>query len=305
MVNIFHTFGSVLKNGWTNFKRNSYLSVAATGVMSLALILFLSLLSLQFLTAQAIISLEDKVDISAYFKTDTPEEQVLEVRAELQNRSDVASVNYVSREDALADFKARHAQDALISESLSLLDGNPLSASLNIKTKEFSEYATVAQFLQNSRFKDLFEKINFEENKGIIDKISGISNYVRTWGLTATFMLALIAVLVTFNTVRLTIFNQKQEIEIMRLVGASNWHIRGPYLAEGGFYGLFAAVVSLAIFYPVIYFTSDKISNFFETVNLWSYFSQGAAQIFLITAGLGVFMGIFSSFVAIRRHLKI
>lgn len=305
MVNIFHTFGNVIKNGWINFKRNSYLSVAATGVMSLALILFLGLLSLQFLTTQAIISLEDKVDISAYFKTDTPEDQILQVKSDLQNRNDVTSVNYISRDDALADFKARHAQDALISESLSLLDDNPLSASLNIKTKTFDQYATVASFLQNSNYSGLFEKINFEENKSVIDRISSLSNSIRTWGLTATFMLALIAVLVTFNTVRLTIFNQRQEIEIMRLVGASNWHIRGPYLAEGGFYGLFAALFSLAIFYPVIYLISGKVSNFFESVNLWAYFSRGAGQVFLITAGLGIFMGIFSSFIAIRKHLKI
>ena len=132
-----------------------------------------------------------------------------------------------------------------------------------------------------------------------------MSRSVKTWGAAAGLMLALIAVLVTFNTVRLTIYNQKQEIEIMRLVGASNWHIRGPYLAEGGFYGLFAALIALVIFYPIVYLVSDKISYFAESVDLLAYFGRGFAQVLLLTVGLGVLLGVASSFIAIRRHLKI
>lgn len=302
---MFLTFKTVIKAGWTNFKRNSYLSVAATGVMSLALILFLGLLSLQFLTSQVVSSLEGKVDISAYFKTDTSDEQILKIQSDLKARADVVSVEYVSRDQALSDFKARHAQDPLIQESLSQLDDNPLAASLNIKTQNSSQYASITQFLENSKFKDAIDKINFYENRDVIDRIGKLSNSIKTWGLTATLLLALIAVLVTFNTVRLTIYNQKQEIEIMRLVGASNWHIRGPYLAEGGFYGLFASIAAVAVFYPLIYLVSDKISNFLESVNLLAYFVNGIGEVVLMTASLGILLGVASSFIAIRKHLKI
>ncbi len=302
---MFLTFKTVIKAGWTNFKRNSYLSVAATGVMSLALILFLGLLSLQFLTSQVVYSLEGKVDISAYFKTDTSDEQILKIQSDLKARADVVSVEYVSRDQALSDFKARHAQDPLIQESLSQLDDNPLAASLNIKTQNSSQYASITQFLENSKFKDAIDKINFYENRDVIDRIGKLSNSIKTWGLTATLLLALIAVLVTFNTVRLTIYNQKQEIEIMRLVGASNWHIRGPYLAEGGFYGLFASIAAVAVFYPLIYLVSDKISNFLESVNLLAYFVNGIGEVVLMTASLGILLGVASSFIAIRKHLKI
>ncbi len=302
---MFLTFKTVIKAGWTNFKRNSYLSVAATGVMSLALILFLGLLSLQFLTSQVVYSLEGKVDISAYFKTDTSDEQILKIQSDLKARADVVSVEYVSRDQALSDFKARHAQDPLIQESLSQLDDNPLAASLNIKTQNSSQYASITQFLENSKFKDTIDKINFYENRDVIDRIGKLSNSIKTWGLTATLLLALIAVLVTFNTVRLTIYNQKQEIEIMRLVGASNWHIRGPYLAEGGFYGLFASIAAVAVFYPLIYLVSDKISNFLESVNLLAYFVNGIGEVVLMTASLGILLGVASSFIAIRKHLKI
>lgn len=305
LYKMFQTIKTVFKSGWTNFKRNSYLSVAVTSVMSLSLILLLGLLSLQYITVESIASLEQKVDISTYFKTDAPEEQILEVKSALAERNDVENVTYVSRDEALANFRARHAQDTMIEESLSLLDDNPLGASLNIKTKEFSQYASIAEFLKAEKYKEIIQQVNFEENKGVIEGISNLSNSIRNWGLTATLMLALVAVLVTFNTVRLTIFNQKQEIEIMRLVGASNWHIRGPYLAEGGFYGVFAALIALVIYYPIVFLVSGKISSFVESVDLAAYFARGSWQIILMTVFLGVFLGVISSFIAIRKHLKI
>ncbi len=295
----------IINLGWTNFRRNSYLSFAATGIMAIALILFLGLLSMQFLTSQIVSSLQEKIDISAYFKTDTTEEQVLKIKSDLTSLPEVASVAYVSRDQALADFKARHSQDQLIQDSLSQLDTNPLAASLNIKTKDPSQYASITNFLENNKLGSVIDKINFYENKGVIDRIQSISHGVSGWGLAVTLILAVIAVLVTFNTVRLTIFNQKQEIEIMRLVGASNWHIRGPYLAEGALYGLFASAIALAIFYPSVYFISDKVASFMPMVNIFGYFFGGIAQVVLMVVGLGVLLGVTSSAVAVRKHLKI
>ncbi len=281
------------------------MSFGATGVMALALILFLGLLTIQFLTSQVVATLQDKIDISAYFKSVATEDQVLKIKSDVSALPEVDTVIYVSREQALTDFKARHAQDQLIQDSLSQLDSNPLAASLNIKTRDSSQYASIAKFLEDGPLSAVIDKISFYENRGVIERIESISGGVKSWGLGATLVLALIAVLVTFNTVRLTIYNQKQEIEIMRLVGASNWHIRGPYLTEGGLYGLFASVIALAVFYPVIYLVSDKVSSFVPTVNLFSYFFTGLPQIVLMVAGLGIVLGMVSSSIAIRKHLKV
>jgi len=298
-------FKKILGAGWTNFKRNNFLSFGATGVMALTLILFLGLLSFQFLTSQIVTTLRDKIDVSAYFTLDATEAQITQVKSDLLSLPEVADVTYVSRDQALADFKAQHAQDQLIQDSLAQLDTNPLEASLNIKAKDSAQYASITQFLENNKFRSVIEKINFYENKGVIDQIQKLSSGVKNWGSAVTLIIALIAVLVTFNTVRLTIYNQKQEIEIMRLVGASNWHIRGPYLVEGGTYGLLASCVALGAFYPVIYFVSDKISSFAPSVNLFNYFFSGIAQTVLLVVVLGVFLGVTSSFIAIRKHLKI
>lgn len=274
-------------------------------MMALTLILFMGLLTLQFLSSQIIANLEEKIDVSTYFTEEATEDQILRVRDDLQSLPEVADVVYISREKALEEFKARHAQDQLIQESLAELDFNPLAASLNIKTRDTSQYASIAQFLENNRFRNVIEKIDFYENQAVIDRIHGITSGVKGWGLAGVLILAFIAVLVTFNTVRLTIYNQKQEIEIMRLVGASNWQIRGPYLAEGGLYGLFAAFVALAVFYPVVYFVSDKIEVFAPGINILSYFLTGAPQVVLMVAGLGVLLGIVSSSIAVGKHLKI
>lgn len=281
------------------------MSFGATGVMALALILFLGLLTIQFLTSQVVATLQEKIDISAYFKSEATEDQVLKIKSDVSALPEVDSVIYISRDQALTDFKARHAQDQLIQDSLSQLDSNPLAASLNIKTRDSSQYASIAKFLEKGPLSAVIDKISFYENRGVIERIESISDGVKSWGLGMTLVLALIAVLVTFNTIRLTIYNQKQEIEIMRLVGASNWHIRGPYLVEGGLYGLFASVFALALFYPSVYLVSDKVASFVPAVNLFSYFLTGLPQVVLMVVGLGVVLGMISSSIAIRKHLKV
>ena len=298
-------FKKIIDSGWTNFKRNSYLSFAATSIMALVLILFLGLLSLQFLSSQIVATLQEKIDISAYLKTDATEEQALKIKSDLSILPEVANVTYISQEQALADFKARHAQDELIQESLEQLDSNPLAASLNIKTKDPSQYAAIAQFLENSTLRSVIDKINFYENRGVIERIEGISRGVRSWGLIVTLVLALIAVLVTFNTVRLTIFNQRQEIEIMRLVGASNWHIRGPFVVEGALYGIIAGLAVLIIFYPMVYLASPRVQSFIPSMNLANYFSNFFGQMAVLVLGSGIALGVVSSIIAVRRYLKI
>lgn len=298
-------FKRVFKSGWINFKRNSYLSFGATGVMAIALFLLVVLFGLNLLTKQTVISLQEKIDVSAYFAIDAREEQILAIKSDLETLSEIKKVEYVSRENALEIFKERHKDDALIRDSLAELDENPLQASLNIKAESSAQYGSIVKFLEGNRLSSVIDKINFYENEGAINKIQSISNGIQKWGLIVTLVLAFIAVLVTFNTIRLTIYNQKQEIEIMRLVGASNWQIRGPYLVEGGLYGLFAAIITLIIVYPGLYSVSDKISSFVPSVNLFGYFARFSYQIIPMVLFLGIAMGVISSVIAIRKHLKI
>lgn len=291
--------------GWTNFKRNSYVSFGTTGVMVLVLLMFLALVAVNFLSATVVASLQEKVDVSIYFKQEATEDQIFNVRTDLQQLAQVRSVEYISRDRALEDFKQRHAGDALIQESLAELDVNPLEGSLNIKAQDTSQYAAIVNFIEGNKFRTFIDKINYYENEQVIRRVERISHAAQNWGFVASLVLAVIAVLVTFNTIRLSVYNQSSEIEIMRLVGGSNWHVRGPYLVEGAFYGLFAAVGAMAIFYPTAYFVSPKVSLLIPGVSLIGYFGSNAIAVIPLTIVLGIVLGVISSLIAIRRFLRV
>ena len=291
--------------GWTNFKRNSYLSLGTTGVMVLVLLLFSALMGLNFLSLKVVASLQEKVDITAYFKVEANEDEIMKVKNDIRDLILVRNVEYVSREQALDEFKVRHAGDVLIQDSLIELGSNPLQASLNIEAADTSKYAEIVTFLEGNKFRSLIDKINFYENEQVIRRVEKISQGLQGWGFLLTMALALVAVLVTFNTIRLTIYNQKQEIEIMRLGGGSNWHIKAPYLVEGGLYGVFSALLALAIFYPIVYLASPKIQMLIPNASLLSYFGANVFQYVGLVFSVGILLGVISSAVAIRRFLKV
>lgn len=295
----------MFQTGLTNFRRNSYLSFGTTGVMVLVLVLFSGLLAVNFLSSQIVLNLQDKVDISAYFKADISEEDILNIKSELELMDNVKKVEYISASQALVEFKERHAGDAIIQDSLSELDFNPLQASLNIKANESSQFASIAQFLEANKFRAVIDKINFYENEKVISRLQNISSGIQNWGFIFTMVLAVIAVLVTFNTIRLTIYNQRHEIEVMRLVGGSNWHIKTPYLIEGGLYGVFAATVTAVIFYPTIFLVSPKIELLMPGISLMSYFMANIFQFLFLVFSVGILLGVISSLVAIRQFLKV
>jgi len=280
-------------------------SMGTTGVMVLVLLLFSGLMSLNYLAGKVVSSLEEKVDVSVYFKNEASENEIAKIKSDLESQGTVKSVEYVSKDQALNDFKSRHAGDTLVQDSLAELGDNPLQASLNVKAKDSSEYASIVSFLEGNKFRSLVDKINFYENEQVIKRVQAISSGLQNWGFLATMALALIAVLVTFNTIRLTIYSQKQEIEIMRLVGGSNWHIKAPYLVEGALYGGFAAAIVTIIFYPVAYFVSPKVETLMPGVSLIGYFVSNIFQFVPLIFFVGILLGAISSFVAIRRFLKI
>ncbi len=295
----------VINQGWVNFKRNSWLASGTIGIMVLALLIFSGLVAFNVVSQTTVASLEEKVDVTAYLKTEVSDDQARDIVHELESMSGVSFVNYVSRDQALEDFKKRHQDEELVQQALLELGENPLQASLEIKAGDSSQYASLVGFIENSSFRNLIDKIDFYENEIVINRLQKISSGLRVGGILVTLILSLIAILITFNTIRLTIYSQKQEIEIMRLVGASNWHIRGPFVVEGAIYGIIAGLTVLILFYPIIYLTSSRIQTFIPAVNLASYFSNFFGQMGLLVLGSGIALGVVSSIIAVRRYLKI
>jgi cell division transport system permease protein len=183
--------------------------------------------------------------------------------------------------------------------------GNPLLPALNIEAQNASQYEGIVSFLEQGKYKQVIEKINYQQNKTLIEKLNRFSNNIRRSGVLISIILSIIAGLVTFNTVRLALYNFKEEIGVKRLVGASDWYIRGPFLVEGVIYGIIAAVATAVLMLPILYFISPKVSMFVPGSNILGWFEANLIKVFLLEAGVGIILGSFSSFIAIRKYLKV
>jgi cell division transport system permease protein len=254
-------------------------------------------------------SLQSKVDINVYFVPNATTEDIDSIRTAVSSLPDVATVIYTSREDALAKYRERNQNDEIAMQALAELDENPLGANLAIQAKETSQYESIARFLEEKREQaspqsPVIDEINYAKNKESIDTLTNIIGAVQNASLIIMLVLIVAAVLITFNTIRLAIYTAREEISIMRLVGASNMFIRGPFMLQGIMYGFVAGVLALLMFYPILIWLGPRTELFFE-FNLFTYFVQNFGYIFGVLIGIGVVLGLVSSVLAVARYLRV
>lgn len=294
----------ILRTSWQSLVRNGWLTTATILVMTLTLFVIGGLLLLG-VTAQVVIQeLANKIDIAVYFLPNTARDDIFNVKNNIEGLSEVASVNYISQEQALEEFKGRHQNDAVILASLEEVGGNPLEATINIKTKDSSKLAAVASYLQDKNY-PVVDKINYFENQIVIDRLSSIIHSLQSTGLGVIAVLAAIAILVAFNTIRIAIWSFREEIGIMRLVGASAWFIRGPFLVGGVMYGIISGILAAVIFFPVLWVLSPKLLVVIPSIDLYKYLETNILQFVGILTGAGIVLGVISSFFAVRKYLKV
>jgi len=293
------------KEGIVNFWRNGWVSLAAILVMVLALFMIGSLIFSNVLLTSALTRIEEQVDISVYFKKEATEEEILNAESALSQLPQVKSVSYVSEAEALESFRARHSANALITQSLDELGENPLQASLNIKAQSPDQYEVIAKFLDASAYSALIDKINYFQNRVVIERLSGFLGASRAAGLGITFVFSLIAMLVVFNTIRLAIYTSRDEIAVKRLVGATRAHVRMPFMVGGVMYGVISAIITMIIFYPLTLGLGQATARFFGGPDLFSYYLSNFFEIFFILLLVGVILGVISSSIATRRYLRV
>jgi len=301
---MFTIISRIFHFGFKNFWRNGWLSTATVAIMTLASIGFLGLIMFGVITRSAANAIQSKIDISVYFNTNTSEDEILNIQQSLEGLSQVASVNYISQDQALATFQQNHASDPTVSQAINQLDTNPLEASLNITAKNPSEYGAINDYLSSPDLSQYIDTISYAQNQDVINRLAAIVRDVNIGGWIMTIFLALVAGLVMFNTIRLAIYSNREEIGVMRVVGASNSLVRGPFVVEGMLWGLIAAVISLIVFTPVLYFVSPYLNEFIPGLNIFRYFYTHAIQLFFYELLFGVVIGGLSSFWAVRRYLK-
>ena len=301
---MFISLKRIISSGWENFTKQAGLSLAACFILVLAVSLIASIFILKIITEDTISTLREKVDISVYFKKDSPEESILTIRDEVSRISEVKSVDYISREQALKIFTDKHKDNPLLMDSLTEIGDNPLLASLNIKAWQFSQYGRISDFLAGLQSEDIIEKVDYYERRPLIEKMAEFTLAVKIAGILASIIFSIIAILITFNTIRLAIFGKKEEIGIQRLVGASNWFIRGPFLMQGAICGFFAALVSLGLFGLSFWLLNPRASALFSDLNLLDIFLSNFWSLLLVQLGSGILLGVVSSSLVVRKYLK-
>lgn len=302
---MFVTLSRIIKYGFQSFLRNGWLSTATIAVMILALFVLQGLLLFNVLSKTAISAVQNKIDISVYFKNNVPEDEILKLKKDLEELSEVKKAEYISADQALAEFQARHKDNPTVSQAIEELGTNPLLPSLNIKANDPKQYVSIAAYLNNESLQPIIEKVTYAQNQVVIERLISIVDTAQRGGITLTIMVALIAVLVAFNTIRLAIYTNRETIGIMRLVGASNSLIRGPYIVEGILYGLLAGALSFAIITPLVAYVSPYVANFIPEMNLQNYFAGNFLRLLGYQIFFGVVLGTFSSFIAVRRYLRV
>ena len=299
------TFKRIIKLGWEKFVRDK----SSSGAMILVtMVLILTLTFLFFLGGISrflVQNIQNSVDVSAYFKDDALEQDILNIQTELLSMPEVKSADYVSKDDALKQFTNLHKNDQEILDSLQALGTNPFLASLHIKVKDPGKYQKIAEFLGQASFEEVIQKVDYNDRAPIIEKVGKLTFAIQKGFLGLSIVLALIALLVAFNTVRLTIYSSKEEIEIMRLVGAANSFIEGPFLVQGIVVGLISAATIFVLLLLLVLVFSPKLGLFLSGFSLSHYLFSNLWIIIVLQLGTGVLLGVFSSMIAIRKYLKV
>ncbi len=294
------------------FWRNALVSFTAVFVTAVTLFIIGSVIIGNAFLSASLRELENKVDVNVYFTTITPESDILLLKTRLENLPEVANVEYLNRDQALENFLKRNNADASITQALEEIGENPLGAVLNIKAHQPSQYLSIVNYLNDQTEnvlaagnQSIIDRVNYADNQIIIERLTALTTGARELSIFVSIILIAMAALVTASTIRLAIYNSKQEISVMRLVGANNSYIRGPFVIEGVMYGLLAALLSVAALLPAAIWVTKATTGFFGGINVTQYYITHFGQIFVILLAAGILLGMFSSYLAVRRYLKV
>ncbi len=293
------------KEGFQYFIRNGWLTFAAIVILTLSL--FVGAFSLIAATsAKSALNLKrESLSIAVSLNSDTPEDRIEEIRKDLERYQQIASIRYVSRDDALNELLARNGNDDIIKRAVDTIGENPLLPTLIIRANDPSQYELIANKLKDSIYQSDINRINYERNKKIIDRLSSASRTIDLVGFAVSSVLILVSFIITFYAILITIRSNRQEFEIMRLVGASNIYVRMPVIFQGILYGIIAAILSLLLLGIAFKFLAPYTTGLFAQGTILSFYF---AHFFPILAGLlgsGIGIGVISSEVAVRGTLKV
>jgi cell division transport system permease protein len=304
---MFTNFKRIFSFSINDFSRNKGISIAAIFVLVIAILILTGLFFFQGITQYLTDEIQNKIDITAYFQDGTSEQDILNVRNQiLKLTQNIKNVEYVSKDQALIAFNDKYKDNPVLSKALQEVGDNPFLPSLNITTNgEPAQYEQVSKVLQNSDFSKLIDKVDFSQKKDTIEKVYSITSNINKFGILLSVVLIIVSILVVFNTIKLAIDNSKDEIATMKIVGASDWFARGPFIISGAIYGFISFLICFIISGVLAYFLSAHTEILLPGFSLTDYFLTNWWIFVLIQLGFGVGVGVASSFVAVRKYLNI
>ncbi|TSC93088.1 MAG: cell division transport system permease protein [Candidatus Berkelbacteria bacterium Athens1014_28] len=290
--------------GFVSFWRNRLLSLATSVIIFLALFIISVFATTTMIANNVSTALKNKVDLTIYLKDSISEDQIVALEEIITARPEVTSIKFVSKTDALNIWRLRQAGNLDLQNVITEED-NPLPQSFEIKTINPEDIQSVASYFDNVEYASLIQEISYEQSKALIDRLIKITHLIKTvgWALSAIFIL--ISVLIVYNTLRLTIYSRSDEIEIMNLVGASGFYIRGPFVFEGMTYGITGAILAAISFYFSYRFSMPYIRNYLSTSDISATLSINVWLIMATQLLIGLLMGAICSLLAMRRYLNI
>ena len=303
---MFISFARIVKFAIQDIARNISLSLMTVFILVLMLLSINTLVVIGVLTNQATSLVKNQIDVSVHFSHEASDEEADEVRSYVELFPEVREIEYISREQVLERFRTRHSGDEDYITSLEELGENPFGPTMVIKTREPKDYEKIITALQIPEYDHIIEEKSFGETEAAIAKVDTITTQVERFSLALSILFAVIAFLIIFNTIRVAIFTHRTEISIKKLVGATNWFVRGPYLLEALLFTLASVAITFAIIFPVLGAIEPYVDIVFESENLLTnYFHSNILMLLGVQIGAVLLLTVVSSLLAMRRHLRV
>ena len=296
----------IIKFSFQDIVRNIWLSIVTITILVLSIFSINILLVVDLISKSTVEAIKDKIDISIHIKNDVNDNEIMALKAKISNFEEVENIKYISKAQALNDFKIKYKNNSEILDALKELGRNPLSASLVVKPKYADNYQGLIYNL-NKLDSEIIESSNFDNHELILRKISAISDNVNQVGLIVSLIFVFITTLIVFYSIRIAIYTHAHEIAIMRLVGASHWFIRSPYLMSGLIYALIGILIVIIAFYPFLSILQPYLEVFFidYNINIFSYFADNFFKIFGLQFLAASAVNLIASLVAVRKYSKV
>lgn len=300
------SFFRVLKFAFQDLIRNFSLSLMTIFILTLMLLSINTLIVIQVITAEATSMVKEQIDVSIFFSHAATDEQIAEVKEYVELFPEVREVTYISRDQVYEDFKSQYADNADILASLEELGQNPLGPTMVVNTRDPGDYVKIINALQVPEYENIIEAKTFGDTEIAIERIDTVTAQVERFSLALSILFAIIAFLIIFNTIRVAIYTHRIEISIKKLVGATNWFVRGPYLVEA----LFFTIASIAISSVLVWLALQGIDPyvgvvFGEQQLLTNYFQSNILMLLGWQFGAVLALTVVTSVLAMQRHLRV